>query len=181
MANGAALSRYARALLDVAERHSNAERVAEDLDTYARLVREHDDLARVLHSPAIPPAKKVDAVRALAGQLGLTLLVTQLLTALAERDRLAVVPQLAPVYQDRLLERRNVVSAQVTTAVAIPSDKIDAIARRLGEVTGKQVRISSRIDPGIIGGVVARIGSTVYDGSVNGQLARMRQKLLENA
>jgi F-type H+-transporting ATPase subunit delta len=179
--NRAALSRYARALLEVAERHSNAEDVATDLDTYARVVQEHGELARVLHSPAIPPAKKADAVRALASQLGLTPLVTQLLTALAERDRLAVVPQLAPVYRDRLLARRNVVSAEVTTAVPIPSEKVEAIGRRLGEVMGKQVRLSSRVDASIIGGVVARVGSTVYDGSIDSQLARMRQKLVENA
>jgi F-type H+-transporting ATPase subunit delta len=181
VANGAALSRYARALIDVAERQSNAERVAEDLDAYAGVLQQHEDLARVLHSPAVPPAKKRDAVRVLAAQLGLTPLVTQLLTALAERDRLVVVPELAPVYRDRLLERRNVVSAEVTTAMPIPSDKIDAIARQLGQVTGKQVRVSSRVDPSIIGGVVARVGSMVYDGSVNNQLARMRQKLVENA
>jgi F-type H+-transporting ATPase subunit delta len=179
--NGAALSRHARALLDVAERHGNADAVATDLETYARVVAEHEELARVLHSPAIPPAKKADAVRVLAHQLGLTPLITQLLTALADRDRLVVVPQLAPVYRERLLERRNVVSAEVTTAVPIPSEKVEAIARRLGEVTGKQVRVSSHVDPSIIGGVVARVGSTVYDGSINSQLTRMRQKLVENA
>ena len=180
MTNGAALSRYARALFDVAERDSNPERVAEDLEAYTRLIAEHSELARVLHSPAVPPARKVAAIRALAAQLGLTPLSTQLMSALAERDRLSIVPELAPVYRERLLERRNVVSAEVTTAVPVGADKIEAIGRRLGEVTGKQVRVASRVDPSIIGGVIARVGSTVYDGSVNGQLARMRQKLVEN-
>jgi F-type H+-transporting ATPase subunit delta len=72
------------------------------------------------------------------------------------------------------------VSAEVTTAMPLPPGKVEAITRKLGEVTGKQVRVSSRVDPSIIGGVVARIGSIVYDGSVTGQLARMRQKLVEN-
>jgi F-type H+-transporting ATPase subunit delta len=103
-----------------------------------------------------------------------------LLTTFAERDRLAIVPGLAKAYHARLLERRNIVAAEVTTAVPRPSDRSEAIAKRLGDLTGKQVRVSTRVDPSIIGGVVARVGSTVFDGSVTSQLARMRQKLVEN-
>jgi len=180
MNNGAAFARYARALFEVAERESDPERVAAELETYAQLLIDQPDLSRVLHSRAVPPSRKADAVRAIAAEAGFTPIVARLLAALAERDRLQAVPGLAKAFRNRLLERRNIVSAEVTTAVPLPSQKVEAIARGLGEVTGKQVRVSSRVDPSIIGGVVAQVGSIVYDGSVTGQLARMRQKLVEN-
>ena len=83
-------------------------------------------------------------------------------------------------YRARLLDRRNIVEAEVTTAVALPAEQVSALAGRLRDVTGKDVRLQARVDSTIIGGVVTRIGSTVYDGSVTGQLTRMRQKLVEN-
>lgn len=180
MNNGAAYARYARALLEVAERESDPDRVGRELDAYLQLLADHPDLARVLQSPTVPGARKADAVRALATQAGFTPMVARLLAALGERDRLAMVPELVQAFRARLLDRRNIVSAEVTTAVPLPPDRTDAIARKLGEVTGKQVQVSSRVDPSIIGGVVARVGSMVYDGSVTNQLARMRQKLVEN-
>jgi F-type H+-transporting ATPase subunit delta len=178
--NGAAFVRYARALLVVAERESDPDRVGDELDTYVQLLADHPELARVLQTPMVPPARKADAVRALAEHAGFIPLVARLLAALAERDRLATVPHLAKAFRARLLERRNIVAAEVTSAVPLPSDKTAAIAERLGEVTGKRVQVSASVDPSIIGGVVARVGSLVYDGSVANQLARMRQKLVEN-
>lgn len=180
MNNGAALTRYARALLDVAEREADPDRVAADLDAYVGLLEDQPELARALQHPVVPGAKKADVLRAVAQQAGFSPLVTRLLTTFAERERLPIVPDLARAYRARLLERRNIVSAEVTTAVPLPPDRSEAIARALGAVTGKQVQVSTRVDPSIIGGVVARVGSTVFDGSVTNQLARMRQKLVEN-
>jgi F-type H+-transporting ATPase subunit delta len=180
MNNGAAFARYARALFDVAARESDPGRVGSELEAFVRLLGDNPDLSRVLYSRAVPPTRKADAVRAIAAEAGFTPMVSRLLIALAERDRLQAVPPLAKAFESRLLERRNIVSADVTTATPLPPEKTDAISRRLGEVTGKQVRLSSRVDPSIIGGVVAQVGSIVYDGSVTGQLARMRQKLVEN-
>ena len=180
MNSGAESARYARALFEVAERDSDPERVGEELAAYTRLLNEQPELSRVLYSPAVPAPRKADAVRAIAAQAGFTPMVARLLAALAERDWLAVVPELAEAFHARLLERRNIVAAEVTTAVPLPAGQAAAVARRLGEVSGKDVRVSSHVDPSIIGGVVARIGSMVYDGSVTSQLARMRQKLVEN-
>ena len=88
---------------------------------------------------------------------------------------------LAAAYRTRLLDRKNIVSAEITTAVPLTPETADRVGRALGQASGKQVLVSTRVDPAIIGGVVARVGSTVYDGSVTTQLARMRQKLVENA
>ena len=176
----AALNRDARALFEVAERASAADRVGAELDALSGALASDHDVARVLSGAAIPPAKMVEVVRAVGERLGLSQTVQRLLEVLAERNQLGRLPGLAGAYRARLLDRRNIVEAEVTTAVALPAEQVNALAGRLRDVTGKDVRLQARVDSTIIGGVVTRIGSTVYDGSVTGQLTRMRQKLVEN-
>jgi F-type H+-transporting ATPase subunit delta len=172
-------AQQARALFEVAERASQIERVADEMDWFAGVLR-LPDAARTLLNPVVPPDKKVDIIRALAAEASLSPIVEQLLGILADRDRLGDLEGMASAFRQKLRERQNIVSADVTTAVALPTSAVQAIGRRLGELSGKQVEVGARVDPSIIGGVVARIGSTVYDGSVTGQLSRMRQKLVEN-
>ena len=143
-------------------------------------MRTQPEVQALLLSPGVPVARKVQALQVIGSSLGLTPLVSKLLTVFAERDCLRLVPELAAAYRTRLLERRNIVSAEITTAVPLSAETADRVGRALGQASGKQVLVSTRVDPAIIGGVVARIGSTVYDGSVTTQLARMRQKLVEN-
>ncbi len=82
-------------------------------------------------------------------------------------------------YRDRLMDHLNVVRAEVTTAVDLAPERAQAIERRLEEVTGRTVTLTTKIDPALIGGMVARVGSTVYDGSVTMQLQKMKTRLAE--
>jgi F-type H+-transporting ATPase subunit delta len=179
MTDDATIVRHARALLEVADAAGHAEAVAGELEALAESMSQ-PDIMRVLHNPAVPPTTKAEAVRALASRLELTPTTAKLLPILAEHDALNTLPVMARAYRTRLLDRRNIVAAAVTTAAPLPADRAEALSRRLGEVTGKHIQLSTRVDPSILGGVVARVGSTVYDGSVTTQLARMRQKLVEN-
>jgi F-type H+-transporting ATPase subunit delta len=178
MSRRAAGAREARALLDVAVRESDPERVGAELDAIAEAMRTPDVQGLLLH-PAVVVSRKVAALEALGSRLGLTPLVSRLLKVFAEGDRLRIVPELAAAYRLRLLERRNIVPAEITTAVPLSEETAARVGRALGQASGKQILVSTRVDPGIIGGVVARIGSTVYDGSVTTQLARMRRQLVE--
>ena len=180
MSRKAAGAREARALLDVATRESDPDRVGAELDAIADAMRTQPEVQALLLRPGVPIARRVQALQLIASSLGLTPLVSKLLTAFAERDSLRLVPDLAAAYRTRLLDRKNIVSAEITTAVPLTPETADRVGRALGQASGKQVLVSTRVDPAIIGGVVARVGSTVYDGSVTTQLARMRQKLVEN-
>ena len=180
MSRKAAGAREARALLDVATRESDPDRVDSELDAIADAMRTQPEVQALLLRPGLPIARRVQALQLIASSLGLTPLVSKLLTAFAERDSLRLVPDLAAAYRTRLLDRKNIVSAEITTAVPLTPETADRVGRALGQASGKQVLVSTRVDPAIIGGVVARVGSTVYDGSVTTQLARMRQKLVEN-
>jgi F-type H+-transporting ATPase subunit delta len=169
--------RYARALLDVALQESIADQAERDLASFADLLARHEDLRTAATHPAVPAARKRSLVGALASRLQLSVPVTKLLVLLADRDRLALVPELLERYRERLLEHRNVVRAEVTTAETLTADREAAIGERLTRATGRQVMLTTRVDPSIIGGAVARIGSVVYDGSLAAQLTRMRERL----
>jgi F-type H+-transporting ATPase subunit delta len=103
--------------------------------------------------------------------------VGKLLTLLADRDRLALLPEIATAYQDRLMSHANVVRAEVVTAIGLPADRVAALQQGLAAATGRQVQLETRVDPSIIGGAITRIGSMVYDGSVTRQLEKMKEAL----
>lgn len=170
-------SRYARALLDVAIKESIAERAEQDLSAFASLLVQHPNAERALTHPAVPAARKRALVSEFTSRLGLSTPVAKLLSMLADRDRLALVPELLDVYRERLLEHQQVVRAEVTTAEPLAQDQETQLQDRLSRVTGRRVTLTTKVDPSIIGGVVARIGSVVYDGSLAAQLTRMRDRL----
>jgi F-type H+-transporting ATPase subunit delta len=172
--------RYARALFDVAAKEAaNLEHIEQQLSQFAELFTQHPALAAVLVNPAVPAPRKGAAVAAITARGKLASPLAKLLVLLAERDRLLLLPELLSAYRQRLLDHQNVVRAEVTTAAELPSERTRQIERSLAQATGRSVTLSTRVDPGLIGGVVTRIGSTVYDGSVARQLARMKERLEE--
>ena len=110
----------------------------------------------------------------------LTTPVTRLLVLLAQDRKLSYLPDLAAAFRERLLAHQNIVRAEVTSAAPLSPEKTKALEDSLSKVTGKKVELSVSIDPELLGGVVAKIGSTVYDGSVKTQLQRMRQDLVKS-
>jgi F-type H+-transporting ATPase subunit delta len=185
MTNRAAAARYARALFDVVRqesggRQTDLEKVQQDLSEFAQMVTSHESLSRVLVHPAIPAARKRALVEQLAGRaLGLSPVLARLLLLLADRDRLVLLPDVAEAYRSRLMDHLQVVRAEVTTAIPLPPERVQALQQGLARATGRQVHLGTRVDDSIIGGAIARIGSTVYDGSVTTQLDRLKQKLVE--
>lgn len=173
--------RYARALLDVAATESDPVKAGADLAAFAALVAGHADLARALTAPAVPAAGKRAIVEALGAKLGCDSAVTKLLVLLATRGRLEIVGQLASVYREQLEARQQIVRAHVTSAAPLDQAKTAALADRLSAVTGCRVTVETAGDAALIGGLVARLGSTVYDGSVKTQLQKMRARLARQA
>jgi F-type H+-transporting ATPase subunit delta len=170
-------ARYARALLDVAIEESMTEQVERDLSAFAELFARHADLQRALTHPAVPAARKRALTTAVTSRIGTIGPVAKLLLMLADRDRLALVPDLLATYRERLLEHQRVIRAEVTTAEPLTEARAAELRERIARATGLTVMLTTRVDAGIIGGIVTRIGSVVYDGSIAAQLARMRDRL----
>jgi len=176
--NKTAAARYARALLDVAiKENADLDAIERGLAAFADLFATYPALGKVLFNPAVPLPRKRAAVADLTSRMKMAPILVKLVALLAERDRLELLPDLVAAYQHRLLDHRKVVRAEVTTAAPLDALRVDAIRRDLAALTGRTVMVSTKTDPSIIGGVVARVGSTVYDASVTRQLARMKERL----
>ncbi|HWF84537.1 MAG TPA: ATP synthase F1 subunit delta [Vicinamibacterales bacterium] len=179
MTNRTAGNRYARALLEVAiKEQSDLEQIGGQLAELVELFTQNPMLSKVMLNPAVPVPRKRAAMIELTGRANLSPIVSKLLVLLAERDRLVLLADLLAAYRERLLDHQNVVRAEITTAAPLAADRAQAIERGLAQLTGRTIRLASHVDPSIIGGVVARLGDTVYDGSVTRQLAKIREKLV---
>jgi F-type H+-transporting ATPase subunit delta len=177
MTSRTAARRYAKALLDVASKEADVDNVGEELDAFVALLHQQAALNRVLMNPAVPTPRKRAAVAEITKLAHVSPVVAKLLVLLAERDRLVLLNDLSAAYRDMLMERQNVVRAEVTSASPLAAAKTDAIERRLAAVTGKRVSMVTKVDREILGGMVARVGSTVYDASIATQLRKIRERL----
>jgi F-type H+-transporting ATPase subunit delta len=169
--------RYAVALFDVLGHHGDLDRAGRDLAAFSRLVTGHAELQKTLETPAVPPSKKRAIVEAILQHAEVMPEVRRLLLLLADSARLALTAEIAQAFADRLMELRRVVPAEVVTAAPLDQQKREAIAAALGHATGTEVRLSERVDPEIVGGLIARVGSLVFDGSITRQVERMRERL----
>jgi F-type H+-transporting ATPase subunit delta len=171
--------RYARALFDVAVKESDPIRIEQELSSITALVKEHAELQNALESPGVPPVAKKAVVQALVERGQFAPSVGKLLVMLAERDRLTLLSGVLEAFSARLREQQKVLEAEVTTAMPLDAEQQSALQQRLGAATARRVTLTTKVDPSLIGGVVARIGTTVYDGSLATQLAKLKGRLAE--
>lgn len=173
-------NRYAKALFAVAlDEKTDLVQVERDLAVFAEVLDANAELLQVATRAGIPDATRKAVAASVADKLALVTPVKKLVALLAEQRKLNLLPNLLAAYGERLLSHQNVVRAEVTSAAALTPEKTAALEASLGRATGKKVELSVAVDPELLGGVVARIGSTVYDGSVRTQLTKMRQQLVE--
>src|SRR5436309_12847715 len=175
MPSRASATRYARALFDVALKESDPVQIERDLASFADLMSSNAELGGALTNPAVPIAAKHRITDAVAKRLNAASPAHKLLLLLADRDRLAVVPDLLAVYRERLMEHQQVVRADVTTATPLTADRGAQMRKQVAEITGRKVDMTTRVDRGIIGGVVTRIGRPAYYGSSATQLAKLKE------
>lgn len=175
----AAAMRYARALFDVAQKEKlDLKRLESELTGFGRLVASHEALSRTFFNPAVPAPRKRAIVEQLLALSPLSPPIARLLSLLAERDRLTILDELTRAFRERVMDYHQIARAEVVTAIPLPPDRVAALQQGIARATGRQVRLETRVDPSIIGGVVTRIGSTVYDGSVVTQLQKLRDTLV---
>lgn len=172
-------NRYAKALFDVAlQEKADLQKIANDLSEVTDVLG-NPALQQAAARAVVPDAARVAMIEQIADRLGVSVQVKKLLVMLTLGRRLNLVADLTDAYRERLLAHQNVVRAEVRSAAPLSPEQTRALEQSLANVTGKKVELSVSVDPELLGGVVATIGSTVYDGSVRTQLQRMRQELVE--
>ena len=172
----AVANRYVEALADVMlEPGSGAtpEFVLAQLQTFGELLRESSDLDRVLRSPAVPPADKRALLTAISSRAGLSELMRNFLCVVVDHRRIAHFNLLLQGFEAWLDAHRNRVQVEIRVAESIDADQRNALERRFAEITGKQVRATYVVDPSLLGGSLAVVGSTLYDGSLRSALGAL--------
>jgi F-type H+-transporting ATPase subunit delta len=177
MVTGSLGRRYARAILDLATEQNNLDKVGADLRGLAQAMKTSDELVSVLTNPAIRRADRRKVIDALVGRLGATQLSKTIVSLLLDRERVASVPSISRELDAMIEARAGRVSAEVTSAQPLSKTQVDSITTALEKISGKKVDLVKREDPALLGGVVAKLGDTVYDGSLRTQLRTLRDDL----
>jgi F-type H+-transporting ATPase subunit delta len=180
MISSAVVNRYANALADVVLSPQSEVKPAEvigQLRAFSETVEGSSDLRSVLASPAIPVARKRAVIKDIAQRLGLARVVRNFVLVLGDHRRAAALAQMVDAFELIFDERMGFVRAEIRSAFDLDADQRGELSGQLSKLAGAQVRLRFTVDPDLIGGVTAKIGSRVYDGSVRGQFAEMRKRL----
>jgi F-type H+-transporting ATPase subunit delta len=173
-----AANRYAKALID-ALYPDMAEAGLQQLESFSLVLKQQPDVRRLFENPTISPDRREKLLKELARRLGFDQRVSRFFKLIIERNRLVLLEEIVESYKKLLDERLGIVRAVVTAAYPLDASLQSELAARLERVTGKQIRMSVDVDPSLIGGLVARVGSTVYDGSVRQQLFAFKNRLVQ--
>ena len=179
MISSTIVARYASALVDVVTGPSGIEaaQATQQLRAFEAVLAGSAELRHALESPAVAPSRKRIVVKRLADQLGLAKVVRNFLLVLSDHRRLAGLAQFIDSFEILLDERLGFIRAELRSPRELTERQKAALAQELSRLTGKRVRARFAVEPELIGGVVARVGSTVYDWSVRGQLDGLGRKL----
>lgn len=172
--------RYATALADVVTARGEAQEVREELRDWAGMMQSNEQLLEVFRNPTIPYEQKRKVLNTLITRARVRPTTANFLQVLLQNHRLADLNEVNKRFTQILDERSGMVSAEVTTARPVAQPAQDALRAKLAAMTGKNVRLSFTTDEELIGGIVARIGSTIYDGSVRNQLQQVRERMTGN-
>lgn len=170
-------NRYAKALADVIMERGQTLTVADEITAFSQLIEQNSELRDVFASPVIALDRKKAVLNDLLARLQFKPTTNNFLQLLLTNQRLHHIDVVRASLLRELDERAGVVSADVTTARPLATTEQENLLGQLETATGKKVRVNFKIDPDIIGGVVTRVGSVIYDGSIKNQLALMKQQL----
>lgn len=169
--------RYAKAIFDIGSDQGGLDKIGGDLRSFANAMKVSPELTELLSSPAIKKSDRRKVVDALLQRLGVVSVARNTVYLLLDGERLGSLPAISREI-DRMIEAKaGRVSAEVVSAKPLDPSQLSQITATLEKLSGKKVSISSRQDPDLLGGVVAKVGDTVYDGSLRTQLRTLRDEL----
>jgi F-type H+-transporting ATPase subunit delta len=171
-------STYARAFADVVlSSHLDADRSIAELRMIASLLAESAELRRVWENPAIPAEQKRRVLDVVAERDGISKQVRNLVAVLIDHRRVHFLEPIIAQLEKELDSRMGFAEAQITSARELGNAEKREFEAQVGKLTGKKVRARYGQDASLLGGAVVRVGSTIYDGSVKGQLARLKEAI----
>ena len=166
--------RYAAALFELADERRILDDIAADLRQLRAMLEASSDFLRLIRSPILSRAEQANAIGAVAESAGLARLVRDFLVVVARNRRLFAIPAIINAYLTKLATRRGEVNAQVTAAQPLSEAQLTVLNAQLRRTIGSRVSVDVRVDPGLIGGIIVKVGSQMVDGSVKSKLQRLQ-------
>jgi F-type H+-transporting ATPase subunit delta len=169
--------RYARALLSLGLEEGRHEQLGDELAAVARALNDSRELGFMLQNPGYSQTQRKSVVDTLATALKLSPVLVNFLRLLVDRQRIADLPLIARSYSALLDSQVGRVRATVTAAQPLSPEDVKKLREAMAQLTGRSIVLEARTDPRILGGLVAQVGATEYDGSLKTQLEKLRNEL----
>jgi len=174
------VSVYARALADVVvDRALAANRISAELNSLGSALQESVELRTIWESPSVVFEQKLRVLDALAKKLDLSREVRNFVAVLISNHRIHAYREIVRSAIAHINERLGIADAEIVSVRELGSEEKHRLESQIAKVTGKKLRVSYSLDQNLLGGVVVKVGSTIYDGSVRGQLQRMKEQLAQ--
>jgi F-type H+-transporting ATPase subunit delta len=171
-------SRYARALVEVVlEQKIDPATAIQQVNDMVAAAAENDQLRMVWESPAIPAEQKRKLLDAIASQSGSLRPIRNFFAILIDHGRIPMLAQIARQFETELNTQLGFVEADISSSRQLSSDEKQGLESQVANMTGKKVRARYNMNPELLGGALVRVGSTIYDGSIRGQLQKLKEQL----
>jgi len=168
---------YATALADIVLEQGAAEPARKQLQEFRAAYEESAELRNFLVSPAIPRDAKHGVIEKIVARLGASKIIRNFLFVMSDNQRVHLLPDIVDTFEQVLEQRQGVAEAQVTSPLELTDVQKSSLVRTLERVSGKKIQARYSLDPGLLGGVLVRIGDMIYDGSVRNRLNQLRARL----
>jgi F-type H+-transporting ATPase subunit delta len=177
MVTGSLARRYAKAIFDIGSQQGDLTKLGQDIRSLAKAMNESAELQTALTNPAIRRSDRKKVIDGLLQSIGVQTASRHLVYLLLEGERMASVPSISRALDEMIEAKAGRVTAEVISAKPLDPSQLSQINAALEKLSGKKVSVTARQDPELLGGVVAKVGDTVYDGSLRTQLRTLRDEL----
>jgi F-type H+-transporting ATPase subunit delta len=181
MKSTAAGRRYAKALFTLAQEESRVAEIREELFNLSEFVAQNPELSRVLLTPLHPVDERKNVLDALIRKAGLSTTVRHFMAFLVDQRRLVDFDGIREEYERLADEQAGLVTAEVVSARELDANDEERLRRALSAATGREVRLDIQLDPELIGGVIAKVGDLVFDGTLRAQLGQLRATMTKGS
>jgi F-type H+-transporting ATPase subunit delta len=169
--------RYAKAIFDIGSEQGGLDKMGADIRVLAKAMNDSPELVSILSNPSIGRGARKGIVDALLQRIGVVTVTRNTIYLLLEKERLQTLPDISRQLDAMIEEKAGRVQAEVVSAKPLDPSQLSQITATLEKLSGRKVSVSSKQDPDLLGGVVAKVGDTVYDGSLRTQLRNLRDEL----
>jgi F-type H+-transporting ATPase subunit delta len=179
MQSGSIAKRYSRALIELAQETGQVDDVLKELEAFEQDLKQSGALYQVLTNPSFTGAQRMSVLRALLDSSKFHDLTNRFLLLVTEKRRMDMFESILREFRNSYDQQKGLVRVTVTSAVPLPSDLEQQLVKQIESMVSRKVVLTRQVDPGVLGGVVTRVGDLLFDGSLSTQLARLKTALLQ--